>query len=115
LLADSLHAFLRPSLLPGPFHLDPSSGRFRWSALAVTSLGALLSALTSGTLGRRSGAGDRSGTVHRGLHVAFAAGVVASAIGAGASLLRGGQQSWEPATTERVRLGSAGRHRAAGD
>jgi MFS family permease len=49
------------------------------------------------------------------LHVAFAAGVVASAIGAGASLLRGGQQSWEPATTERVRLGSPGRHRAAGD
>ena len=37
-------------LLPGIVHLDPSSERFRWSVLGVTSLGALLSALTSGTL-----------------------------------------------------------------
>ncbi len=37
-------------LLPGLVRLDPAKDRFRWAVLAVTSLGALLSALTAGTL-----------------------------------------------------------------
>ncbi len=44
---------MRPAdrpLLAGPFHVDPADPRHRWQVLGVTSLGALLSALTAGTL-----------------------------------------------------------------
>jgi EmrB/QacA subfamily drug resistance transporter len=44
---------MRPAgqpLLSGPFRIDPADPRHRWQVLGVTSLGALLSALTAGTL-----------------------------------------------------------------
>ncbi len=49
------------------------------------------------------------------LHVAFAAGVLASALGALASLMRGGHQSWEPAPRrEEVRIEPERAERAPG-
>lgn len=64
------------------------------------SIGLVISAMDPHVMlrtfaGTQSGASGSASTLIRAIHVAFAAGVVASILGAAVSMMRGEHRSWE--------------------
>ena len=100
--------------------IDPAAESYRWWVLAVTSIGALMASLTSGTL--IIALPDILRDLHTDIFsllwivvgytlvaTVLLAGVVASALGAVASLMRGEHRSYEVVETKPALGGEAAR------